>query len=835
LLTFSLEKSRLASVGRQERSFNVFYQLLAGATPDVRAQLGLLDDPADYALLSSGVVKLADGPHSNDQIAFEDLKASLRVIGLKHKQIPSVFSVLSAILLLGNIIFDSPARTGDRDVKSSSNESAWVAPASRLHLSTSAQLLGVAVEELEYCLVNRTRYIRKEFCSVFLDAVGAAKQRDSLVSALYSILFAYLVESANAKLSPAAPLPSETLTVAQLDLPGFQTKNPTAVTAASSGSRRSTLLDAHGKDGFDQFCHNYANELLQHWLHRQTFDDNVGLSARVVQDGLSLPPVESIDRSQSRLELLRGGLLGGKNDRKPGGVLGAIAKAASSAKKGKDDRDWLTSVRDRFRTSSALVANGPQLPANSNLFGVNHFAGPVIYDASDFVDADADLIDSEFVALLRSSVDPFVARLFSGPNLAAETHPKDPNTIVTAQVSSLPFRRPMLASTDEPPLEPSEIHAFTTQLNATVSSLFSDFEASNANLWSVVCLRPNDNMAPGKWDAKSVKAQVETLGLGEVVAKSRVEWVADYDFATFAARYSGSGDAAARLGSDAVRAFASELGWEEGRDFAVGNERVWIAYRPWKSVEDQKRAKYLEGKRVELERDGAAAALEGNGSGRPRSRLSRNLGPFVDPADWTKDNDLEDEDEDERRQLAAPRTGDSAGETDGFFDRRRASSGTGVGPFTDKAYVDSPDTPAAHAQSGYFDQLPAQESGDWLGGYDYADGGGKGESMTALTKEGRLGSEFGGLGAGSKEGLASGREVLEEKPSSRQRRIWVFIVYFFTWWIPTLALKYCGRMKRPDVRMAWREKVTICILIFLFCGFIVSVPLFSLLFASSLG
>lgn len=60
-------------------------------------------------------------------------------------------------------------------------------------------------------------------------------------------------------------------------------------------------------------------------------------------------------------------------------------------------------------------------------------------------------------------------------------------------------------------------------------------------------------------------------------------------------------------------------------------------------------------------------------------------------------------------------------------------------------------------------------------------------------------------GAAGPEGV----EVVEEVKNSKSRRRWVALTWLATWWIPTFALRYCGGMKRPDVRMAWREKVLI--------------------------
>ncbi|KAH8926724.1 glycosyltransferase family 2 protein [Atractiella rhizophila] len=60
--------------------------------------------------------------------------------------------------------------------------------------------------------------------------------------------------------------------------------------------------------------------------------------------------------------------------------------------------------------------------------------------------------------------------------------------------------------------------------------------------------------------------------------------------------------------------------------------------------------------------------------------------------------------------------------------------------------------------------------------------------------------------------------LVEETQTSGARRLWLVIVWGFTWWIPSWALTHLGRMKRPDVRLAWREKLTLCILIALLCA-----------------
>ena len=55
-----------------------------------------------------------------------------------------------------------------------------------------------------------------------------------------------------------------------------------------------------------------------------------------------------------------------------------------------------------------------------------------------------------------------------------------------------------------------------------------------------------------------------------------------------------------------------------------------------------------------------------------------------------------------------------------------------------------------------------------------------------------------------------------ERPTCN-RRIWVFMSWFFTWWVPVPLMRLSG-LRRADVRQAWREKVTICIFVLLACA-----------------
>jgi chitin synthase len=62
-----------------------------------------------------------------------------------------------------------------------------------------------------------------------------------------------------------------------------------------------------------------------------------------------------------------------------------------------------------------------------------------------------------------------------------------------------------------------------------------------------------------------------------------------------------------------------------------------------------------------------------------------------------------------------------------------------------------------------------------------------------------------------------GTETTEVYKESIARRRWVWLCTILTFWIPGFLLSGIGGMKRPDVRQAWREKLTINLIIWSIC------------------
>jgi myosin-7 len=103
IVNYLLEKSRVAKQGPQERNYHVFYQLLAGAS-EAEKQALFLEAPESYAYLNkSGCIKLDGDP---DRKHFERLKLAFDIMNMDENACRSIFAMLSAILQIGNLVFN---------------------------------------------------------------------------------------------------------------------------------------------------------------------------------------------------------------------------------------------------------------------------------------------------------------------------------------------------------------------------------------------------------------------------------------------------------------------------------------------------------------------------------------------------------------------------------------------------------------------------------------------------------------------------------------------------------------------------------------------------------
>eukprot|EP00903_Cladosiphon_okamuranus_P009465 g9021.t2 len=379
--TYLLEKTRVARQLEGERSYHVFYQLCEGASDDMRERLGLKQASEFRSLIGGDCVEVNS---IDDKESFSETCRCMESIGLGPDQQEGVFRVVAAVLQLLNVEFDTVDIPG-QDVGSEVSEKGEGSS-----LEWASKLLGVKPDQLEKALVARI-ISPGGFGSGTLivpsSPLVAASARDAVAKALYSSLFDWLVEKINLTLTAAMNSKSSTDTnnrfIGLLDIFGFE---------------------AFGTNSLEQLLINYANERLQQQFNAFVFKLE---EEEFAKQGLSKVYVEhcrvEFADNDDVLRLLEG---------RPKGIL-SLLKEESTLKTGTGlnlGKRYRQVFKGNDRFAVPRVRGGSRAGTEAT-FGVVHFAGEVIYDATEFVEKNRDEVPSALHDLVLSSNDRFVANL----------------------------------------------------------------------------------------------------------------------------------------------------------------------------------------------------------------------------------------------------------------------------------------------------------------------------------------------------------------------------------------------------------------------------------------
>ena len=138
--TYLLEKYRVVGQGIGERNFHIFYQLLSGIDKETRERY-FLQDASEYNFLKGG--QCLTVPSINDEREFLKTTEAMDIIGITESEQDCIFRVLSAIINLGNVEFETQFGTDGCDVKNPEG-----------FLSNAAKLLNVDFQKLRIAIIK---------------------------------------------------------------------------------------------------------------------------------------------------------------------------------------------------------------------------------------------------------------------------------------------------------------------------------------------------------------------------------------------------------------------------------------------------------------------------------------------------------------------------------------------------------------------------------------------------------------------------------------------------------------------------------------------------------
>ena len=485
---FLLEQSRIVRPAKGERNYHIFYHMLKGANEGERRMWSLLDGPASkaYAYLEGEETS----PAVDDHKEWGETQRRLNGLGFAHEsQRYALFRLLSAVLGLGNLKFQSKPGAGEGD-------SEVMEPHDGKLLGQVAVLMQVGAEALDFALTHKTVVVGGDKITVPLQRDGCVDARDAIAKAVYSAIFGEVVDRVNLALA-SKPANGEAETESRDDY---------------DPDRFIGLLDIFGFEnfglnGFEQLCINFTNEKLQQFFMDALIKRE---KAEYAREGIEFGHIEYPDNS-AQVQLI--------DDRKGG--LFAILDDECRAPKGSDSH-YVQRLHDAFAASKPELYAKPKLgrgavgadvgsDGQKLQFVVKHYAEDVQYTAFSWLEKNRGRLNAGQAELLATSESPLLQNI--APASAGGEAEAAPRRGGAAQ------KQPTVSGT----------------FRASLNSLAATMLATHQHF--IRCIKPNPEKVPGKVDGGFMCRQLRYLGVHAVVEINRVGFPVKQTFEDFVRKF----------------------------------------------------------------------------------------------------------------------------------------------------------------------------------------------------------------------------------------------------------------------------------------------------------
>ncbi|KAI8341312.1 chitin synthase-domain-containing protein [Chlamydoabsidia padenii] len=807
-----------------DKIFHIFYYLMYGASDQEKADLHL-----DYihqhlhqqhggsnqyignGFLSKNQHKEPRPTQSMIDLYTDRYRQTRRCatsIGITKQTWRQLMRILAAILHLGHIQFTQDPEgvnvTNATSNISNNNSGNYDSDSGKVAaqvkslglLDTAADLLGVDPSALENVLIYKTRLVHHDLTTHVLSPQQAYHQRDALCQTLYNQIVAWIIYRVNGRLCSKDQV-FNTMNV--VDFPGASgsssssssssndsVSNNNTAASLSSGSTYSGAVDT-----FDEFCMTFANEHLHDMLLRQFFDDDPNVLGDTDNDRNVLPALKQQPSSSPCMSLF--------ND--PGFIKAwqgitpstehphqQLGKAFSTIATSSSPKSTIAKAAGKLASTITAKKQATWYHSSDTVLGIQKYTGAYSYYSTySFGDrlttqsyADAASLFSPTQCILELGQELF--SLESGDNNKSKKRNNKGDATSTA-----------------PTIVTEQPHHLRDPCSAILDMIQSIIQPSNT--WWVLCLRPNSLSLPQSCDSKTVASQVRYLHLADLANKLKRPSYTSMSFDECALRYAAvleeegddhSNDDPLYLCYTIKDAFA----WDQ-HDFIIMDDQttVYLSHPTWYTLESMLRnIEKREQKRLKCITKGIPFDDDMTPS------CSRNPSCY----DMSMDNGS---------VVSGSCYGHGPGnhmETDSMCP---SSYLCGDGNYlngdmdTDSTYTSTPRQGDNNAHNDNTTVTANSHDGDDNDADNDNNGGEKKSSPQRNQQQ-------------SQKRKKQQRQCIKT-PSlgvSRSRGIWVCMTWLTTWWLPSFVLHYVGGMRRSDIRMAWREKVTLCFFILLLCA-----------------
>ncbi|ORY15774.1 hypothetical protein LY90DRAFT_524717 [Neocallimastix californiae] len=352
---YLFEKSRVTYQSDKERNYHIFYQLLKGASQEIKDKLLLTDSMDDYEYIKNSK-KTIEGV--DDAEEFELLKESMLIMGINEEEQLNFYKIIAVVLHLGNIKL-----TKDR------NDQALLA--NTVDIEKVCHLLEVPVDDFTRGLLKPKIKAGRDWVTQSKDVSQVQYSIGAFARAIYDRMFKYLITCVN-KILDKSNMNSAFIGV--LDIAGFE---------------------IFENNSFEQLCINYTNEKLQQYFNHHMFimeqEEYLreGIEWKFIDFGLDLQPTIDIIEKTS-----------------PIGIFSCLDEECVMPKA--TDETFTNKLNTLWKGKSDKF----ETPRFNKGFILNHYAGKVEYNTSGWLDKNKDPLNEEITRMVANSPDKFISGLF---------------------------------------------------------------------------------------------------------------------------------------------------------------------------------------------------------------------------------------------------------------------------------------------------------------------------------------------------------------------------------------------------------------------------------------